>query len=807
MSKVKAQYQNKSVAELKEIYLSPEGWSGENGEKRTPFSENGVRFTTKTVLAYQENGKWVIGTFGKYTTYLKKTTISINQNSLTFLKLDKNDGLEEMNQKRAAIVNESSTTGTHTLYQNSFMKNVAEYPVAGQHCHKSVYADNSVILMKLKRELTALSLKLQKIKRDETGGFDFLNSDEEDESLQGFTNAIIATLDEIGIHKNTTADGGKLDINIKELVGDLFYNTANATDKTKAQNELSTELSELIKILLQPTTNDVFSALSTYTQTNKLATGFKEAIDKTKGELHTCYNLFVNEYGDEFTNKDALEQETMMREKSIMYPGATTQAGGYPDILFVGKNDKLVYAAPTKKGMTMAGSFEGNQIVRHPLDIFYNMKQCFNIGAEDDISKFNWSDENIRVFKDYASNSEKWLKVTKGEESNLDGTHFAVLQSDQYKDFNLESNQIFPFPTRSTVDKMFKDAGEEMTDDELGEIYAHVFGKISGYVLSTNQSKDNALLMKYMHVANINETKMTFYEMVENVSGVIKGKLAGLFDKFKTDESQIPDLKLSGPQKDMLIIAGVILGMKYSELKAINPDAGSDLTSMLKGMATEEASQKADDNQAQADSLKADGRLKDLKAERLELSGIANDAILHLPFFPTKLFTQIKIRNKSVVEVVSGRETDAIRYLLVNASNKEDVINWLEESVPTFYPAYQAYQEAIGILKSMAPIYQEGTSKGELLKEFTEKLASEFPNEVNVDISNANEKEKLAEYVISMRFAQDMEEKTVGDIIKAYPLSEYFNEDDVSKILATITYRKNAKGNGQHKPIKIPNQD
>ena len=596
MNQPQSQHLNKTDKELKQIYISPEGWDAEKGTKRTPFSENGVPFETNTKLAYQEDGKWVIKTFGEYKKHLVKPNISINQNSLTFLKLDEDDGEDEMNKKRSDIINSSATTGTHTLYQNSFMKNIAGYPVAGQYCHKSVYADNSVILMKLKREVLALSLKLQKLKRDENGDFTFINSDEEESSLQPFTNAIITTLDEIGIHRNTTNDQGKIDENIKGLVGDLFYNTANATDKTKAQNEFSKELSELIKILLQPTTVEVFSGLAEYTQTNKLTTGFKEAIDKTKGELHTCYNLFVNEYGDDFTNKDALEQETMMREKSIMYPGATTQAGGYPDILFVGKDNRLVYAAPTKKSMTMAGSFEGNQIVRHPLDIFYNMKMCFKIGDEDDMSKFTWTDENIRKFKDYASNSENWLKVSKGEESNISGPHLGVLKSDQYKDFNLTSNQVFPFPTRSTIEKMFNEAGvTDISSAELGEIYAHVFGKISGYVLSTNQAKDNAELMKSMSVANINETKMTFYKMLNNVSKPITDKLSTLFDKFGEDKRLEPKEKLTGPQKDMLIIAGVILGMKFSELKDINPDAGSDLTSMMKGVFTEEESKRADE--------------------------------------------------------------------------------------------------------------------------------------------------------------------------------------------------------------------
>jgi hypothetical protein len=76
-----------------------------------------------------------------------------------------------------------------------------------------------------------------------------------------------------------------------------------------------------------------------------------------------------------------------------------------------------------------------------------------------------------------------------------------------------------------------------------------------------------------------------------------------------------------------------------------------------------------------------------LRSERLGLSAIAFAATLHLPF-PAEFFTQIEERNKSVVRVVEGRETDAIRYLLVNVSDKEQLISMLNALAPTFYQAY-----------------------------------------------------------------------------------------------------------------------
>ena len=76
-----------------------------------------------------------------------------------------------------------------------------------------------------------------------------------------------------------------------------------------------------------------------------------------------------------------------------------------------------------------------------------------------------------------------------------------------------------------------------------------------------------------------------------------------------------------------------------------------------------------------------------LRSERLGLSAIAFAATLHLPF-PAEFFTQIEERNKSVVRVVEGRETDAIRYLLVNVSDKEPLVMMLNALAPTFYQAY-----------------------------------------------------------------------------------------------------------------------
>lgn len=748
---IQTAYEGLTLKEQKEIFLSSDGWEGENGESRQPCKD----IKPSAMVAFQKNGKWVVEQFKSYKAFFKSDKISINQNSLTFFPLDginkkstEKEKEDAMNRRREEILRDSSTTSTYTLYQNSFMKNVANYPVDGEYCHKSVYADNSVILEKLKKQITELSLELSKFEKNENGEFAFLNSEEEDSNLQPFTEAIITTLEEIGIHKNTTINPTLMNKNIGLLTADLFYNFANNEERNKARDFLDKQLKKLIPILLSDSRKEVFEGLATFAGDNQLAAGFKEAIDKTKGELHTCYNLFVNEYGEEFTKMSSLEQEMFMRNKSIMYPGASTQAGGYPDILFVGKDNKLVYGAPTKKDMTMAASFEGNQIVRHPLDIFYNMKQCFDIANEDDISTFEWSESNINKFKEYSANPKNWNTVKKGEESSVGGEHLQTLESQQYKDFNIVSNQIFPFPTRSTVDKMFKDAGVEMTDDELGTFYTYVFAKVSGHVLAFDQSIDNDKLMSDLHVANINETKMKFHSMVERIGDKISSKLSSLFTNYKTKSEQGLEKPLTGPQNDLLVMAGMVIGRSSGELKMFTPAAGSDLSALIKGIFTKEETQRADESDARAD-------------EAIQMANALK----------------------------WGAETKQF-----------DLMSDITKLIEAYKTAKS--EEAKEILKKMQAIYKPNTSKGDLLTSLREKYNTDTVNQ-SVKLSDT---EELAEYVISMKFAEDMEIKTVQQILESNPLSDVFSQEETRIILTTIGERSKNKGNaqtGSHEPIKF----
>lgn len=102
--------------------------------------------------------------------------------------------------------------------------------------------------------------------------------------------------------------------------------------------------------------------------------------------------------------------------------------------------------------------------------------------------------------------------------------------------------------------------------------------------------------------------------------------------------------------------------------------------------------------------------------------------------------------------------------------------------------------KAIDILSRMQNIYKPKTSKGDLLKAFKEAFegsatGSNLPEGLEAD--DIGNKQVVAEYVISMKFAEDMETQTVQGILASEPLSKFFNEDEIKQILTEIDTRPN----------------
>jgi hypothetical protein len=180
---------------------------------------------------------------------------------------------------------------------------------------------------------------------------------------------------------------------------------------------------------------------------------------------------------------------------------------------------------------------------------------------------------------------------------------------------------------------------------------------------------------------------------------------------------------------------------------------------------------------------------------------------------------------KSNYKITPGQETALIRKLFEGVEDSVKLINNLKEHAPIFYQAYLEEEQeskqkaeaeakaeegqtktnkAIDILSKMQDIYKPKTSKGDLLKEFKEALdgsatGSNLPE--GLEESNVSIKQVVAEYVISMKFAQDMEEKTVEGILRSEPLSDFFDEDEIKQILTEIDTRPNAPKKNKHASI------
>lgn len=117
---------------------------------------------------------------------------------------------------------------------------------------------------------------------------------------------------------------------------------------------------------------------------------------------------------------------------------------------------------------------------------------------------------------------------------------------------------------------------------------------------------------------------------------------------------------------------------------------------------------------------------------------------------------------------------------------------WLKK-----YLESQKPHKAQEILQALKTIYKDGTQKGGLLSGFKsrydELLVQEIDNET--EIINA-----IAEYVVSMEFAKDMEEKTVEGILGNQPLADIFTKEDVDQIIA---HHKKQKSSPSKKPFVL----
>jgi hypothetical protein len=306
-------------------------------------------------------------------------------------------------------------------------------------------------------------------------------------------------------------------------------------------------------------------------------------------------------------------------------------------------------------------------------------------------------------------------------------------------------------------DALGNETKEGATHEELGALYAYMFGELSNNTILTNQFENNVSLMKNPSVSNINDTQMEFYPISKDgITDKLKSTLLKVFNYYNEMSADKLE-KLKVPQKEFLIMAGYINDKKYSDLSKYGVDSDfNDLVVKLKIRENEAI-------QANNEAIQV------------------NDAMY-----------------QSAVQWAMLVDPEALKLYQKNLSkNKETATEKLIE-------AYKKAKsdEAKVILLKMQEIYKPGTSKGKLLTHLKDKYNTDTVNQ-SVKLSDT---EELAEYVISMKFAEDMEIKTVQQILESNPLSEVFSQEENQIILSTIGERSSNNGKaktGSHEPINF----
>jgi hypothetical protein len=117
---------------------------------------------------------------------------------------------------------------------------------------------------------------------------------------------------------------------------------------------------------------------------------------------------------------------------------------------------------------------------------------------------------------------------------------------------------------------------------------------------------------------------------------------------------------------------------------------------------------------------------------------------------------------------------------------------WLKK-----YLESQKPHKAQEILQALKTIYRDGTQKGGLLSGFKSRYDELLVQKIDdeTEIINA-----IAEYVVSMEFAKDMEEKTVEGILGNQPLADIFTKEDVDQIIA---HHKKQKSSPSKEPFVL----
>lgn len=231
-------------------------------------------------------------------------------------------------------------------------------------------------------------------------------------------------------------------------------------------------------------------------------------VNKLAAEQDTLYKLFSEEFGSEFTDKAPDMMYDFVEQRSFVSPfGATTTAGGEPDICFAGKDGRIVLGAPTNNDISKVTSFESNQVFRHPMNAMMSMKV-------------------------YLYERETGSKIE--DEKPLDDKEFLEFIDNHQEMKDLEKEMLSNTAEFVKFKAELKDKSSLSSKIYHGKVYKKADSKETQLSLKSKLFKDDKSTTPIKAVQTINFSFMSFFKKVKS-NHCLDGT-----DSLKLEEDVIP---------------------------------------------------------------------------------------------------------------------------------------------------------------------------------------------------------------------------------------------------------------------------
>jgi len=446
------------------------------------------------------------------------------------------------------------------------------------------------------------------------------------------------------------------------------------------------------------------------------------------------------------------------------------------------------------------------------VDIFskYHYKNVINVGGQDDTFPFSVTgtgDNESLKFQQKGAGSPDVCLMYKTSNGELFAAH-AEPSNTPLSDVNrFENNSLIRH--RADIFEDVQDAGLELKDDNM--LSQHIFlidsamsaiDKDMGFTKSEDDRKKSGTIRTILTVGleflakmrNFASTAESMKDNKENVNRLVNNRnilVSGLDSSGDNLETLMDLIKVENIESTIELVKQAAQNTKALDRKVV---IASTITAIIHILRDEMGM----DNQKAYDYIKG---LVGEKTIDQYASGIYDG-----------MFHGIELDKETIKTKEETQRADENRAEADELKMKNDALEWgletrqylLMEDIPKLIEAYKTAksEEAQEVLENMQAIYKPNTSKGDLLTSLRGKYNTDTVNK-SVKLSDT---EELAEYVISMKFAEDMEIKTVQQILKSNPLSNVFSQEETKIILSTIGERSKNKDNvkaGGHEPINF----